>query len=238
MKEGRENIKIRAIFFDWINTLAHIEPDWQDIFCQAYRKFGIRLSSQKVLRGIYEAEAQIPTGRSMRWHESGDARVHIRYQKVVLANAGADIPGDKVIVRAMKELNRLYRGTSFVLFDDVLSALGALKECGLTLGVISNMHRDMHPVCDELGLKPYLDFVITSAEVGATKPDPAIFLAALNQAKVPASRMIYVGDHYRVDVRGAMGVGINPILIDRYDLFPDFTGCPRIGTLSELVDYL
>jgi len=96
----------------------------------------------------------------------------------------------------------------------------------------------MGPICRKLGLEPYLDFVVTSEEAGADKPNPPIFQAALRQARVDASEAIHVGDQYKIDVVGARGVGINPILIDRYDLYPELSDCPRIRNLTELAKYL
>ena len=96
----------------------------------------------------------------------------------------------------------------------------------------------MVSICRELGLEPYLDFVVTPQEVGADKPKPPIFLAALDKARVEASQAVHVGDQYNMDVVGARGVGITPILIDRYDIYPEVSDCPRIHNLSELAQYL
>ena len=41
-----------------------------------------------------------------------------------------------------------------------------------------------------------------------------------------------------LDVVGARGVGISPILLDRHDLYPEVTDCPRINSLSEVAEYL
>ncbi|GAI20722.1 unnamed protein product, partial [marine sediment metagenome] len=88
------------------------------------------------------------------------------------------------------------------------------------------------------GLEPYLDFVVTSKEAGADKPSPPIFLAALGKAGVNASEAVHVGDQYKFDVIGARGIGISPILIDRYDIYPEVSDCPRIHSLTELAQHL
>jgi putative hydrolase of the HAD superfamily len=80
--------------------------------------------------------------------------------------------------------------------------------------------------------------MVTSREVGANKPEPAIFLAALERAGVSAPEAVYVGDQYQTDVLGARGVGIKPILIDRFDLESEASDCPRIHSLMELPAYL
>ena len=104
--------------------------------------------------------------------------------------------------------------------------------------MLTNLARDMDYICNRLGLEPYIDFVVTSQEVGVDKPNPPIFLAALERAGVNASEAIHVGDQYKFDVVGARGVGIAPILIDRYNLHPEVSDCPRIRSLSEVAEYL
>ena len=138
----------------------------------------------------------------------------------------------------MLKLSELYKSLKFVLFDDVLSSLKTLKERGLILALVTNMDADMRAVCQELGLAIYLDHIITSGGVGASKPQPEIFLTALKYAGIKASEATHVGDQYDIDVTGARRAGISPILLDRFDLFPDVTDCPRIHSLSEVAQCL
>jgi len=141
-------------------------------------------------------------------------------------------------LKIIKKVQQSYKGITFALFDDVLPILKTLKEQGLILGSLTNANQDMAPICRKLGLEPYLDFVVTSGEIGVDKPEAPIFLAALKQAGVKASEAIHVGDQYKLDVVGARGVGITPILIDRHDLYPEVSDCPRIHSLTELTEYL
>jgi len=167
------------------------------------------------------------------------AKIYARYQQTILTEAGVNIANNPDILgKIMKKTQQLYKGIRFVLFDDVLSTLKMLKAQNLTRGLLTNLDRDMKPICRELGLEPYIDFVVTSGEVGADKPKPAIFLAALKKAGVKASEALHVGDQYKLDAVGAMGVGIRPILIDRYNSYPEVTDCPRIHRLTELTEYL
>src|SRR5205814_8980696 len=112
--------------------------------------------------------------------------------------------------------------------------LSLLKGKGLTLGVISNMGRDLPSVLEELGLAAYLQVVVASGEVGVSKPDPRIFQITLERAGVSADDALYVGDLYDSDVLGARGAGITPVLLDRYGLFPQYQDCLRIGGLAGL----
>ena len=108
----------------------------------------------------------------------------------------------------------------------------------MILGLLTNATRETVSVHRSMGLEPYLDFVATSAEVGVDKPEPQVFLTALKYAGVESSEAIHVGDQYELDVIGARGVGITPVLLDRYDVYPEIRDCRRIKQLSELYQYL
>lgn len=228
---------IKAVLFDWMNTLTHAEPDRHEQFCQAAKELGIELSPQKVIKGVYAAGSQLPAGAPYRWRESEDPEVFIRFHNIVLSEAGVKLPRD-IVLEMLKKVSEVARKETYVLYDDVLPTLKTLKKQGLILGLITTLSKDMNLICSNLGLDSYLDFVVTAMEVGAHKPEPPIFLAALERARINASEAIYVGDQYDTDVVGARGVGIKPILIDRYDLSPEVSDCPRIHSLIEVVQYL
>lgn len=62
--------------------------------------------------------------------------------------------------------------------------------------------------------------VFDSAIVGATKPDPELFLTALARLEERSEDAVFVGDSLRCDVVGAQGVGIRPVHIDPLTLCP------------------
>jgi len=232
---------IKAVFFDWFNTLARFEPPREELYRQAFRQFGIELPTKDIMRGIliadryyFEENAKSPLAKRSPEEQ---VEVYTHYPQTILAEAGVQVP-QELPLKILKIVMQQFKEMSFALFDDVLSTLKTLKEQNLTLGLLTNLDRDMQPICRELGLEPYIDFAVTSAEVGVDKPKPPIFLAALQQAGVNASEAVHVGDQYKLDVIGARGVGITPILIDRYDLYPEVTDCPRIQSLTKLTEYL
>jgi len=228
---------VKAVFFDWFYTLVYSKPDAQEVYCQAYRELGIELNPQKLLKGYALAEKQMVDGNPGKWKESEDEETYIRYQEILLAEIGVKVSRD-VISKAIRNIRRMTDELTMALYDDVLPALNTLKQQGLILGILTNMQKGMNFNYRELGLEPYIDFVVTSEEAGANKPKPPIFLLALKKAKVYAQEAIYVGDQYGTDVLGAKRVGISPILLDRYDLAPDVSDCPRIHSLLEIVKYI
>jgi putative hydrolase of the HAD superfamily len=98
-----------------------------------------------------------------------------------------------------------------LVFTELPGARGGLEHLrahGLALAVVSNWDVGLHDHLDALGLAPYFATVVTSAEVGAEKPDPAIFHAALDRLGVTPERSLHVGDH-AVDEDGAAGAGMH-----------------------------
>jgi FMN phosphatase YigB (HAD superfamily) len=224
---------IKAVFFDWLNTIAHPEPDRHMLFSRVAQELGVEAPAHKLIRAIYNAESREPAGAPPRWSEGKDEAPFIRYQEVLWAEVGVGLSRE-VMLEFTRRISRLVRGggVAWLLYDDVLPIMKTLKRRGLILGLISNL------IMGDVGLESYLDIVVTAEDVGANKPAPPIFLAALERAGADASEAVYIGDQYETDVVGARGVGIKPILIDRYDLMPEVSDCPRIHSLSEVVEYL
>ena len=231
----------KAIFFDWFNTLARFEPPRQELYSQAFRQFGIELPPKTIMQGIltadryyFEENSKSPVGKRSPEEQT---KVYLHYPNAILTEAGIKAPQD-IPLKIIKIVLSQFKGVTFVLFDDVLSTLKTLKEQSFILGLLTNLTQNVVPIYCSLGLEPYLDFVVSSGEVGVDKPAPRFFYAALEKAKVEPQEAIHVGDQYKLDVVGARGVGITPILIDRYDLYPEVTDCPRIHALPEVTRYL
>ena len=161
--------------------------------------------------------------------------LYARYQGIVLKEAGIEAT-EKIILSLLGKMQQF--DMKLVLFDDVLPALTDLKDRGLTLGLISNVDSDVIPLIERLGLASWLQVVVTSQNAGFNKPQPEIFRTALKQAEVQASEAIYVGDQYQVDVVGSTKAGMKGVLLDRGGYFVEITDCPRIQSLTQLVEHL
>jgi putative hydrolase of the HAD superfamily len=110
----------------------------------------------------------------------------------------------------------LLAALEFRAFPDAAPALAELRERGVRLVVVSNWDVSLHERLAETGLAPLVDGAVASAEIGAAKPDPAIFLHALELAggAEPAGSL-HVGDTLGADVEGARAAGIRPVFIAR-----------------------
>ncbi|MBI4285076.1 MAG: HAD-IA family hydrolase [Chloroflexi bacterium] len=232
---------IKAILFDWMNTLARYEPPREVLHSRIFGEFGIAVTPQALLPALlvadkYMYDEYLVTPIDKRSPED-KKRVYLHYYDLMLSGIGFKAD-QELILKIWARERQAAEGLAFALYDDVLPSVKTLDQRGLVLGMITNMPRDMAAICNAVGLSPYLDFFVTPQEAGADKPNPAIFLLALERAGVQAAEAIYVGDQYKFDVLGARGVGMTPILIDRYEASPEVTDCPRIHSLSEVMTYL
>jgi putative hydrolase of the HAD superfamily len=79
------------------------------------------------------------------------------------------------------------------------------------LGVISNADGRVRRQLEMAGLAPFFEVIVDSAEVGVSKPDPAVFRLALQRLGVAPTDAVYVGDIRRVDVEGARAAGMRAL---------------------------
>ncbi|MBI2855664.1 MAG: HAD-IA family hydrolase [Chloroflexi bacterium] len=228
---------IKAVFFDFYNTLGRFHPPREELQSLVCEEFGIQVTPDGIARGYGLADAYMAQemARQSLGERSREERrtFFAEYQRLVLKGAGVEV-SQEMAGQVFRRLRSMPYG--FALHGDAIPTLEALKGKGLALGMLSNNEDITDELCEELGLAPYLDFVVTSSEVGSGKPHPPIFLEALRRANVEPHEAIHVGDQYGSDVKGALGVGIHAVLLDRDGLNVHVQDCPRIRSLSELTD--
>ncbi len=86
------------------------------------------------------------------------------------------------------------------------------------LGVVSNFYGNLEAVCQSAGLAPLFAVMADSHCVGAEKPDPAIFRAALGAICAPPETTVFIGDSLRRDREGARRAGTGFIWIAPQDV--------------------
>ena len=120
----------------------------------------------------------------------------------------------------------------FTPFPDAIPALSELRERGLTVVIASNWDCSLPDWLRPAGILELVDGVVTSAEVGAAKPNPRVFQRALGLAGVEPGEALHVGDKVDNDVEGAAAAGVRAVLIQREGDPP--AGVDSIRSLSEL----
>jgi putative hydrolase of the HAD superfamily len=121
-------------------------------------------------------------------------------------------------------------------YPDVLPALAELRERGVTLVIASNWDCSLPDWLAPTGIMELVDGLVTSAEVGAPKPDPRVFERALAVAGVAPSEALHVGDKVDNDIEGAEAAGVRGVLLQREgEPPPDVESVRSLQELSALV---
>ena len=226
---------IKAVFFDFYNTLARFWPPLDQIQQAACRELGLHVDAAAIDYGYSVADLYFNRENEIRpLAQRSDAErlaFFARYEQLLLEKAGLPVSLD--LARQVWQI-AISVPKDFIPFADTRPALARLRAQGYRLGVITNLRRDLDQLCDNLGLTPYLDFILTAAEVGAEKPAPEMFAAALQRAAARPGEAVHVGDQPRSDVLGARAAGIYPVLLDRGGWQTGVTDCVRISALAEL----
>lgn len=120
-------------------------------------------------------------------------------------------------------------------FEGTLEALEALSR-RYTLAALSNGNADIQ----RLGLDHLFAFHLNAEGVGAPKPQPAMFEAALQRAGLGPEQAVHIGDHAVDDVQGAAAVGMKTVWINESGApwpgpgpAPDWT-VPHVPALLEI----
>ena len=226
---------IKAVFFDFYNTLVRFWPPLDQIQQAACRELGLHVDAEALNYGYSVADIYFNRENEIRplaqRSEGERLAFFARYEQLLLEKAGLSVSLD--LARQIWQI-AISVPKDFIPFADTRPALAQLRAQGYRLGVITNLRRDLDQLCSALGLTPYLDFILTAAEVGAEKPAPEMFAAALQRANARPGEAVHVGDQPRSDVLGARAAGIYPILLDRGGWQTGVTDCVRISGLAEL----
>lgn len=173
-----------------------------------------------------------------RWGKTRDARTTGGY--ATIADNLRDI-APTASSAALEEAHRIYHRftvRSLVPKAGALDVLDWLDEHGVRKGLVTNCAPDVPELWSATRWSYRFGVAVFSCEFGARKPDPSIYLAALDQLGVTAGRAVFVGDGSDDELQGAAAVGMRTVLVrndpDRTDpdLVPIVVGA--VDDLSEL----
>jgi HAD superfamily hydrolase (TIGR01549 family) len=232
---------IRAVFFDLDGTLRHNDPSPEKTFLDYAVQLGVPDSVElrrRVLRWVHYYWAQseeLLQDRQTFLNSEIDFWLNYTRSQLVAFECPPD-QLEEILPLIFSHMKDQYRPQDR-LIKGVPETLQALKEAGFQLGVVSNRTNPYQDELQRLELEGYFDLVVAAGEVQSWKPNPGIFIHALQKLELGAGETIYVGDNYFADVVGARRAGLQPVLLDPDGLFPD-AGCPVLESIPQLLDLL
>jgi len=147
---------------------------------------------------------------------------HAETKLLICELAGIDLELALEIERSFGDL------ATYLTYPEVVDVVTLLAKSGLKIAVVSDFHVDLRPHLDSLGLLDHITGFALSCEVGAIKPDRAMFEAALAMVDAPAERCLMVGDNPLPDT-GAVALGMTTLILP-------LQRAPRPPLLNRVLD--
>jgi len=215
--------RLRGVLFDWGDTLFS-PPDAARVIVDAAAERGVRIApaeARALWDELWEAgkmPEELAKGRDL----SADA--HREVWTALFERAHAAVPD---IASTLYE--RVMDPRAWIPYPDTAPTLRALRARGIRVGIVSNVPRDLRPIFATHGLAELIDAFTHSFEVGAEKPDPAIFIRACEALGTRPGDTLMVGDHAVAD-GGSLRAGL------RFHLLPPDGAADRPRGLDRVVE--
>lgn len=114
------------------------------------------------------------------------------------------------------------------LYPDVMPALRALSR-HFRLVAVTNGNANLQAI----GIRELFTDVVSAVDVGAPKPEPAIFDEAVRRAGARHEQTLHVGDHPECDIEGARKAGLRTAWMNRAGLpWPPHLAAPDTAVTS------
>jgi putative hydrolase of the HAD superfamily len=210
-----------TLFFDVGGTLLRTHPSIGAIYAEVASRHGIEVSPAEVETRMRKNFFEVREGGRDKRAHTADHTLSLEsarrfWHGLVKTGLGpaAEVPHyDAFFDDVFEEFAKAER---YRYFSEVESVLTSLERMGCRLGIISNWDVRLRRVLQEMGADRRFEVIVISGEVGAEKPDPAIFHRAREMAGADSGdRLLQIGDSRRDDVEGALAAGFDARLVNR-----------------------
>lgn len=189
---------IKAVIFDLDGTLLDRERSLKLFIKNQYKKF---------IRELKHIPEQRFTERFIELDNKGYVWKDKVYQQLIQEYSISNLTWEQLLEDYIYSFQ-----SSCIPFKNMEYILKELKNKGIRLGMITNGFTKFQSLnLQALGIHKYIDTILISEQEGIKKPQPEIFLRALEKLGVTPEDSLYVGDHPENDVIGALNVGMNAV---------------------------
>jgi HAD superfamily hydrolase (TIGR01509 family) len=222
--------RVQAVLFDFSGTLFRLEEEdsWFEGITVDEREVDGHVQAELMRRltaPVGQHVDMTPDAHHAWVNRDLEPSLHREAYLHVLRESGlADHHAESLYERVVEP-------SSWTPYPDTADVLKGLRRQGIKTAVVSNIAFDIRPAFQLLDVAQYVDEFVLSFEVGAVKPDAAIFEAALTRLGVAAADALMVGDSDEAD-GGARAIGCGFALVDPLPTVerPD-------GLISALAEY-
>jgi putative hydrolase of the HAD superfamily len=194
----------KAVLFDLFHTLASVPPPALAGEIPVSQILGV--SSHDWHRLYYDEDI---LGRCL-----GHVCDGVEAMRRVTHVLDPTVAEDKILAAVRSRQRRFELGLTQIE-PPILEALDRLRAAGVRTVLVSDAGADDVESWDESPLRTRLDATLFSYRLGFRKPDPRIYVRALDAVDVRPQEAFFVGDGGSDEHRGARAVGISPVLVTR-----------------------
>jgi putative hydrolase of the HAD superfamily len=229
--------KPKVIFFDAVGTLFEVKGTVGEIYGWFAQQAGLRIDAEKLNQAFVQSFCAAPRAAFTGATPQAIPQLEYEWWRSVasesfkLVGALSKIEDFDTFFQPL--FDHFAIADPWVLYPEVPQVLADLSVLGVELAIISNFDSRLYVLIEALGLEQWFSSVTVSTQVGAAKPERAIFEAALAMYQCSPEQALHVGDSWAEDYQGATAAGLHGVWLNRsgrQDLQAEMT----IETLSAL----
>lgn len=236
---------IEAVLFDADGTLLTFNGSPALHYAAVLREHGCTVDEQEIetaFRAVWKERADVYLNREHSFVTDTEREYQFWQQFVA---AVCDTAGCQNVPEAVFEaIYELFSRSEVRPLRSGMQELVEMLAARTKIGVLSNHDVRVKKVLGRSPIGQRISFILTAEEVGYKKPASALFVAAAHAFRVPVDRLLYVGNDYECDYRGARAAGMQAILLDEqreYRHEPDVciaADCAELTSLLSGVNFV
>ena len=195
----------KAVIFDTDNTLYSYAPAHKLALDSVFEKAEKLLDIKKDLFAMKFKEAKKEVKKRILNQASSHSRL-LYIQRTI------ELLGFKTQLLTTLDLEQTYWRTflqSCKLFPNVIELLNKLNKENIQTAIITDLTSQIQfRKIIFFGLEKYFDYVVTSEESGADKPNEEPFKLALKKLNLSPNACWMIGDNIYADIRGGKNCGL------------------------------
>ena len=207
--------RIRAIIFDVGGTLIYPADPVGETYARMARAHGVKIPAEATTAAFREAVKSFSPRPKGAIPCDGNDRAW--WKQVVARSLPENAFAEPSVFETFFEELYLYfaKPEAWGIYPEAFEVLGALRDYGVDLVVLSNWDSRLHTILDGNGLGEFFSQRFISAELGWEKPDQAIYRHVAEILHQPPTALLSVGDDPRNDVEGPRKAGWQTLQIER-----------------------
>jgi len=224
---------ITDIFFDLDHTLWDFEKNSMLTFKKIFGDHDISVKLEDFLH-IY-----VPLNLSYwkMYRENRIDKPDLRYQRLRRSFDALNYTIEDHLINTLSEEYISNLSSYNHLISNSIEVLEYLYP-GYNLHIITNGFQEIQQKkLQNARIDHYFDVIVNSEMAGVKKPNPGIFMLALEAAEVSPEKALMIGDNLEADILGARAVGIQALHYNAHN-DPAHDHCEMIHDLIEIKSYL